>query len=317
MRSSLVAAALVAFPVLVIASPARAGGPADAAPMATDAPKNRPPRWQLTWSASREGVAAVVGRELLVELRGQDEDGDELTFAASAAPKGAVLEPPRFPYPALFRWTPTADDLGAHEVALTVSDGTRTVPALLRVKVVAAAPMAPWIPPKAAPAPTSARDWTTYMMPGLLVSTLVPADTRTWGVFGGGGVEFLIAAWIHSNENRGPSHGRVVLNLEVLRPTRQSGAALQTSLGVDLSIERNPGRSFLVPFYGLDLGVLVHRSLESSAVAHATPLVGVHLFSSRNVFLTASAGYMLPLSGRYFDELRAVRAALSADLSLW
>jgi hypothetical protein len=302
--------------VLLAAPPLWADGPGDPLPRAADTP-NRKPRWQLTWTGGSDGVSAPVGRELALELRAQDDDGDELTFGATGVPAGAVLEPQRFPYPAVFRWTPRLEDVGTHEVAFTVSDGPHTVPALLRVRVVAPAPVVPPVPVAPKHEVSTESNWTTYAMPGLGATVLVPAQSRTWGAFVGGGVEFLVAAWIHSNDNRGPSHGRVVINLDVLKPTNQEGAALQTSLGVDLSIERNPARTYLVPFYGLSLGALVHRNLESSAFAHATPMLGVHLFSSRNVFLTTSVGYLLPLSGRYFDELRSIRANVSADVSFW
>jgi hypothetical protein len=287
--------------------------------------KNRAPKWQYEWShldKARAGEPTEVrpGHHLKMKLLALDEDGDELMYDIKDAPANAKFHPGHYPFPATFEWTPTESDVGDHDVTFIVRDREATVPVLVRFSVTAVPET-----PAQVEAPKEAvhierdpeeRDWNTFLMPGAGMSILSPAS-NTWGTFVGGGVEFLIAAWIHSNENRGPSHGRIILKLDILKPSRQEGAALQAALGVDLSIERNPARSWLVPFYGLDTGLLVHRSFESNTVGYVTPLFGIHGFSTRNLFISASVGYLLPMSSRYFDELRSVQGSLSVDFSLW
>jgi hypothetical protein len=41
------------------------------------------------------------------------------------------------------------------------------------------------------------------------------------------------------------------------------------------------------------------------------------VWADKNCFITASAGYVLPISAARFDELRGLRATLGANFSLW
>jgi hypothetical protein len=45
--------------------------------------------------------------------------------------------------------------------------------------------------------------------------------------------------------------------------------------------------------------------------------VGLHLYSSPNVFVNATGGYVLPIDAQRFDDLRGWRAKLGIDFSLW
>ncbi|MFZ5469731.1 MAG: hypothetical protein ACOZIN_09865 [Myxococcota bacterium] len=52
-------------------------------------------------------------------------------------------------------------------------------------------------------------EWESRLLPGLGYSTMFPVDSETFGVLHGPSLELALVAWIHRNENRGPSHGRL------------------------------------------------------------------------------------------------------------
>lgn len=69
---------------------------------------------------------AAVGQELVINLRAEDPDGDEITFDFSAPIEGIedVAELTKRPDgTAVFRWTPVADDVGTWYFDFTASDG--------------------------------------------------------------------------------------------------------------------------------------------------------------------------------------------------
>ena len=90
-----------------------------------------------------EGVGdqlAEVGRELRIELRTSDADGDDvaLSFAADLGePAGAIID--RAPGGAgVVRWTPRASDVGVWHVDFVASDGEQQAVLTVRVDVRAA-----------------------------------------------------------------------------------------------------------------------------------------------------------------------------------
>jgi len=171
--------------------------------------------------------------------------------------------------------------------------------------------------PESRPSPKE-EDWESYMMPGAGGTLVFPSGRETWGLVGGPVFQVLVASWIHSNDNYGPSHVRLFVDFAVVGSSAPGlTLGMLTNVGADLSIERNPARSFLVPFYGLQAGAFIHRNLEGGAIGLVTPNVGVHIFSKRNIWLSTSIGYQLPLSGRYFDELRGMKLALTFNFSMW
>ncbi len=141
-----------------------------------------------------------------------------------------------------------------------------------------------------------------------------PRNAAVGDVLHGLTLEIVIAAWINRNDNRGPSHGRVYINAELLDSDVKASPLLFTySAGMSLSFERNPVRSWLIPFYGLELGGMVHRDM--GGLFQTTPHLGVHLFSNPNVFLGVRAGYRLVPTR--IDSLAGFHAALTADVTIW
>ncbi|MBI2390186.1 MAG: hypothetical protein HYV09_11410 [Deltaproteobacteria bacterium] len=256
---------------------------------------NQPPRFSYD---SDERHHVHVGDTFETTLDVNDPDDDPITFSVTGLPAGATSSISSKTTLRL-RWKPTKWDVGPHDIVVQASDGKGgNVSKSLHLTV--------------------EDNWRSYFMPGASYSTLLPVGRGTWGTFQGVSAEILIASWIHRNENRGPSHGRVYLDMDVLRSTRaQTSAAFDLSGGFDLSIERNPIRHWMLPFFGMKTGAFIQKDLEKGSVWHVTPLAGAYLWADKNLFLVASAGYMMPISARHFDELRGLRVNVGLNFSLW
>jgi hypothetical protein len=72
-------------------------------------------------SAPRQ-VVAVVGQPLVVALLASDADQDPLRWTAEGLPLAAELTPGTQYGQATLRWTPSAADLGSHDLELIVTD---------------------------------------------------------------------------------------------------------------------------------------------------------------------------------------------------
>ncbi len=263
---------------------------------------NQPP----SFTDSRTEIEVRAGSSVSHEFRATDPDGDPLTFTVSALPEGARLEwnPQevrrqsdgivlRYWTPEL-SWAPTESNVGGYDVTVTASDGHHTVEKTVKIYV--------------------EEQWETFLMPGLNFTTWIPTGRRELGSWYGPGAEFLLAAWIHRNQNRGPSHVRIYAGLGLLGSTVQDlPKAVNINFGFDLSIERNPVRRALIPYYGLESGVLINS--EFGRPGYFTPLVGIHVWSDRNFFVNLSGGYLFPTQD--VDKLRGWQLKLAVNFSLW
>jgi hypothetical protein len=247
---------------------------------------NRPPQVTgLRWKArsGQPGEAAP--------FQGLDPDGDELSYEAIELPRGATLDPRT----GRFQWTPSDRQTGVHRVAVRVSDGElASEVATGTIEVV--------------------EEWESKLLPGVYLGGYFPADRETYGVYRGVVMELVMLAWIRRNENRGPSHGRVYVRGQILDSSEDEvPVTFVYGLGFDLSIERNPRRRWLLPFFGLDVGGLVQDGLGHRL--QTTPHAGVHLFASRNVFVRTEVGYLI-VPGE-LETLRGWHATLGGNVTLW
>ena len=245
---------------------------------------------------SEQSHTLWVDRPGTLKLEATDPDLDPLKYSLERGPAGARFNPE---YAALI-WRPSSDDVGVHEVRVRASDAELSTVGVFSIEVREAG--------------GADSEWQSFLLPGIGYSIYAPRERDTTGTFQGLTLELLIAAWIHRNENRGPSHGRIYLSAEVLDSTEDAVPVLFSySLGFSLSLERNPRRSFVIPNYGLDLGQIVHD--EYGARFHATPYFGIHLFSSPNIFLSTRLGYRLVPSD--LENLGGLHAGATFDFSIW
>lgn len=244
-----------------------------------------------------------------------DPDGDDVAVKAEGLPAGAKLRlrdphvfwesdegppPPKTEAKARARdavitWTPTRADRGDHLVVLLASDGkggTDRIEINLRVQ----------------------EEWESFFLPGVQYVGYFPSASGRLGNFNGAAFELVIGSWVHQTEARGPSHGRVYVDLALLDSSRRgTERAFSYALGLDLSLERNPWRRWLIPVFGVEVGGFHQR--EAGSFFTTTPFVGAHLWSCRNVFVTVTGGYVF--SGRDIEELGGWRVRAGVNAVLW
>jgi hypothetical protein len=151
-------------------------------------------------------------------------------------------------------------------------------------------------------------------MPGLSYATYQPRATLDTYGYQGASVEFIVGSWAHRNNRHGPSHGRYYIDLDLLFPLSGRGGNLFAyTAGVDLTLERNPSRRFLLPYYGVELGGV--HSAELGNYFIAVPYGGVHLWADRNLWVNVSGGYVFP--GRDLDQLSGLWAKAGLDVTFW
>lgn len=265
----------------------------------------------LTWSGASAATERAVSpnhpptldsRELYVTLppepdeplrftvSASDPDSDVVAIGIEGLPAGAFVERQRDQSYVSVEWQ--GAEAGAYDLLVTLDDGKVRVQRPMRLRV--------------------EEEWESFFLPGAGYTMYAPSGG---GVLHGGRVEIAIGSWIHRNGNRGPSHGRILLDFDLLAPPDGGPSVFVPSLALDLSFERNPQRSWLLPAFGLAAGWVLPSGGRSSGMV--TPLVALHLYASTNLFITASGGYLLPFSTSSFDERRGVRASLGVDYSMW
>jgi Putative Ig domain len=231
-------------------------------------------------------------------IDGKDPEFSPVTFSVEGLPKGATFDESS----GRITFTPDASQVGEYPIVVHASDGQKATSQRGTIAVRAT---------ERPPAPGD--EWTSFLLPGVGYSIYAPRDNAKT-IFHGLNLEVVIAAWIHRNDNRGPSLGRVYVNAELLNATGINVPLMFAySTGLSLSFERNPQRTWLIPYYGIEVGGIVHNQIGS--YFQTTPYAGVHVFSNPNVFLGTRLGYRLVPSR--VDDLAGLHFGVVADFSIW
>jgi hypothetical protein len=248
--------------------------------------ENRPP--ELVVSSPQKYRA---GSTVVLSPQMGDPDGDPLSCEVRGQPGHATVTNAER---CRVEWKTTEDDAVTTNVTFVASDGMASTSKAVQIRL--------------------EEKWKSFLLPGVYYGLYQPVDRATYGVLHGTTIELVVASWVHRNDNRGPSHGRVSLKVDLLSSTREGQpVAFMYAAGVDLSVERNPSRRFLIPFFGADLGGLTQRNMGHRF--QVTPRAGVYLWTNRNLFVTLAGGYML-VPGE-IETLRGWRANLGLNLTLW
>ena len=231
-------------------------------------------------------------------IRASDPDGDRLSYRVVGLPGTALFDEES----TSISWRPGRDEVGQHLWQVEVSDGVTTTKAAYSVEVLDA------------DRALNQAEWSAWLVPGLGYSYYRPRRANVWGSFHGPRLELSLGRWIHQTNSPGPSHGNVYLRVDVQHSTEEGVPLLfGYAGGFSLSFERNPGRSYLVPFYALEAGGLVHD--EIGRPFELSPALGIHLFARQGLFVTLSGGYRL-LPSR-MTTLSGWHASLLLGLGLW
>lgn len=151
-------------------------------------------------------------------------------------------------------------------------------------------------------------------MPGGGFGMHFPKGKDSLGVLSGVAVEFLLFARVAQNDDSGPSHVRVYSKLNMLQSSKKDVSNfLSYAMGLNMSLERNPKRTFLIPYFGLEMGGLSNKNF--STTLQFTPMLGIHLLSRENIFINVQGGYMYPVKN--FDLLQGASFQAGLNFSLW
>lgn len=158
------------------------------------------------------------------------------------------------------------------------------------------------------------RNFETWFMPGAGYTYYKPKASDSLGTFSGLAIEYLIYAQVEQNDNPGPSHVRFYGKLNLQNSTKEGvGQIFMYGLGLDLSLVKNPKRTFLVPYFGLEVGGLSNKNLGTTA--QFTPILGIHLLSTKNLFINIHGGQVY--TSKNIDMLQGMFAQATVNFSLW
>lgn len=193
-----------------------------------------------------------------------------------------------------FSWIVTSDDIGEYDYTITVSNKYHSQEIPLKVRIV--------------------DDWTSGFIPNVGFSYYAPKNKADLGSFKGGNIQFDWVSWAHHNDNKGPSHGKFYLRFDYMESDKDTlGVACKFGLGFQVSFERNANRSFLIPYYGLEISGMSQR--ETGSLFLFNPQVGLWCFSNRNINISATCGYLLPT--KKVDDCSGLFASVSLGFTLW
>lgn len=157
-------------------------------------------------------------------------------------------------------------------------------------------------------------EFDSKFMPGGGYGIFIPKGKDSLGTLSGALVEFLFYSHVAQNDDFGPSHVRLYGKLNILKSDKKNiSDFFLYGIGLDMSIEKNPKRNFLIPYFGLEMGGISNRTLNTSL--QFTPTLGIHLVSKQNIYLNVQAGYMYPVKN--FDIVRGTSLQAGLNFSLW
>jgi hypothetical protein len=233
----------------------------------------------------------------------RDFDADAVHFVVKKKPPGLRVE--TMGDWVGVTWQPGDGDVGEHELVVTVSDGELETTVARRLVV-----MPSWV----------SDDYHGYLLLGGGPSGFVAHDDGE--LFLGGAVDVTFVALTERGtdgylcregkrrDECHASHHRFYAAFEVLDSMKNGAPSLFSyAAGYSAGFEYYPGRRFLVPHYGIELGGLLRDGLGHRV--QTTPYLGLHLYADRHIWLNATLGYrvvpteLYDLSGPAFS-LRAV-----------
>jgi len=157
-----------------------------------------------------------------------------------------------------------------------------------------------------------AEEWMNGIKPGARYSFHQPMQSDL-GAFHGVAIEGLLIDWAAPGDSVGSGYGRVYFAMDLLYSTRGRGMLESYSGGLALSLERNPMRNFLIPFWAIEIGGLTQKL--TGAEFALQPFLGFTILAYRRLTLDLAAGYLLPAG--HFRELHGLRARAGLTVSFW
>jgi hypothetical protein len=157
------------------------------------------------------------------------------------------------------------------------------------------------------------RPWNALFLPTVTATSYMPEGDGL-GAWYGAGFEAVLLAWSDNSDAFGPSQGKLRFDISALRsPEDGLGTMIMYRGGVQVAVERNAARRFLIPYVTSDLGGISTDALGTRGFVDAG--AGVYLFHQRATIVDLEVAYVIPFAG--FDELGGLRAQLAVSVALW
>lgn len=251
----------------------------------------------ITVSIVHDGMTRdqVVDDEIEVSV------GDRVSMHVPRQEGGATYHLEGLPQSAVARaendsiavtWEPRDPDVGTHHVMVEVQEGSGEERRQISIVV-------------------NERGHQIFV-PGAIASAFVPNDLQNLGLFAGGGVEIVLFSYAEQGSVWVPSHGRFYLDAMAFGSTHTNVDPLfSLGLGFDLTLERSPGRRYLLPYVGVQTGIAYQNQVGS--FGWAMPLVGIYPWASHVVRVAFQGGYLLPTTAS--QDLRGFVVQASIDLA--
>jgi len=152
------------------------------------------------------------------------------------------------------------------------------------------------------------RPWSAVLMPTVHGTIYAPRGGST---FFGGGVEMILLAWSDNSEAFGPSQGRIRIDAAVL--DGDDGTMVRFRNGAQVSFERNASRTFGIPYFVTDLGLLWTEATGRRYFVDAG--LGLYAIHKRGFIVDVELTGVLPFKDP--DELGGFAARVALSYALW
>ncbi len=160
--------------------------------------------------------------------------------------------------------------------------------------------------------PISAHE--SYFVPGGGYGFYFPKGLDSSGYYQGAIIEYQFVNIIHQTDGWGPSHSRFYGRLQILSSKSKNLKDLfMYSIGVDFSLEKNPKRNILIPYFGFEMGGISGKPYGTNFGFY--PLAGIRLIALKNLNINTNASYVYPIKN--FDVFRGWTAQATLNFSFW
>jgi hypothetical protein len=156
------------------------------------------------------------------------------------------------------------------------------------------------------------RPWSAMLLPTAFGSLYAPHGLSS--TYYGGGLEIVLLAWSDNSNAFGPSQGRLRLDVSYLATSAMSTPAMVMYRGgAQLAFERNASRSYLIPYFAVDIGGL--WSEPTGRRWYADGGLGFYLLHLRSAILDLEVTGIVPFKD--INTLIGVTSRLGLSFALW
>jgi hypothetical protein len=158
-------------------------------------------------------------------------------------------------------------------------------------------------------------EWDDYFMPGAGYKLYIPKNQKDLGIYHGLMTEFVIYARAKGTNSRktGPARIKTYGNFSIMKSELSTAKDIFfTTVGLNLSLEGNTNRKFMIPYFGLEWGGLFQRDFST---LQFTPHIGFQIISTKTILWNVQGGYQYTI--KKFDEYSGFMCSTNFNILLW